>query len=70
MEPGTAAPTGQGDSLLKGCSTVSVHRVSMVPFIAGTFLRRGEGSRAPIRQVVATFVAENTKHSQLVTSLP
>lgn len=42
----------------------------MVPFIAGTFLRRGEGSRAPIRQVVATFVAENTKHSQLVTSLP
>lgn len=67
VKPDTAAPTGQGDGLLKDVRPFQYARMSMIPFITGTFLRRGEGVETN-RQVVATFIAENTKRSQHVTS--
>ncbi|AMM03075.1 protein of unknown function [Pseudomonas putida KT2440] len=44
VKPDTAAPTGQGDGLLKDVRPFQYARMSMIPFITGTFLRRGEGS--------------------------
>lgn len=46
-EPGTAPLTGQGDGLLKGCSTVSVRQVSMIPFMPARFSGVVKGAEQP-----------------------